>query len=936
MNSSTTNFESKTPQKVASPDVETFAPSAEISSEKVYPDPQLSVYTRLLQIPGMWLLVFLALFLAYQVRVELAVMMISLIPWLTSSRRKARSVEFPKVTQIDFSDMFTSQDLERIFTEYFGTTPGTAGYHLMTKDPVSGKSPFTSSKIRMYEIAGHPELVLVLINGKSDGFIHKMAELFGMPSGFPTVVNIYTGEVIASGFYPKFANDDDQKTSFLVEANRAIKLIVLRKWSGYLTSTVLYKSYSGHIKCIVTLKKSADPNSPYVIGGQNLWRNILTQKALQEMWNFGIRTIWAETMTKEDQTHGTVVNEPRLVITAACMKITRNTIRPQIVSDERLAAVLKRVGLSQYAAVAIHIPEKYIEAFVKDLTANRDMMNEVQFQTLLRKYGLRSDSFHTRIVGNRLEGLILKFYFPDGTSKIEKYKFAGYTKVTMCARTCSGGGNPNSESKFSPLGTGQSNDWRPTLRYVRAIDSFVQRWVFTESTRSYYRGLMLAYGQIYDEILKSYDHKDPTAVGPWILAADALDQVVEMGAHIKRLTERELKDHVSNPVYLMVTVGPVGSGKTTASNIIAEILKIPHIDGDLLGFTLDLVLMLKSERNFTTMSQIALALASQGMAIVSAGGGALGSGWKTWEFTAIRTLENMLNVPVELIVLTPGESWQHGPPDMKKLELMHADKDSAYKTMESRMKRAGTKVNKNLCTKVSNISASNFKIVEQIVKATSVHVQFPHARGSNDMIKPSERFLQTFINKRVESSGIVISSINYKQKRGLFMVDEHKVDLSKELFRMLGKKNVRKLDTTCERRILHDTEAYEESFQEFDIEGKTNDNYSSREALRLTIFEIDEKSNATLAWTTIVLDEVDSHLTINAGNHKDYLMRTAARAYNDGSTTVTMLATITEGKGSERTSTDVNIQYPLREDTDRFVLIRTPVTVTFLTRIFIP
>ena len=812
--------------------------------------------------------------------------------------------------------------------------PGSAGYHLFDVDPKSGKSPFDSSKIKMYRIGGYAELRLVLINGKTDWFMHKMAERFGMPRGFPVIVNCITGEVIASGFYPKFANDA-QTVSFLVKANRATRLTVLRKWSGYLTGLIMYKTSKGNINCIVCSKKSADTDSPYVIGGKNLWKKILTQRALHKLWDADIRTVWAETLTKEDQKHATVVKRPHLIITGAGMRIDSHTIRPKVIGDAELADLLKSVGLSKYVAVAINIPKNIIETFVNELTEKRDYMTETLFRMILRKYKLPSDSLHMSIVGDRLEGLILKFHFKDGSCTIEKYKFAGYTKCTMCVRTCSGGSNSNSETKYTPLGSNvDMNLWTPSFSYARAIEAFVQRWVFTEKARRYYRGLMLAYGEIYDKHLPLYNPNDPTAVGPWITAADELDRRISRGFVIRELSALELKQQLGTPLFLIVLLGPVGSGKTTAAELLADSLGIPHIDGDTLGLTEDLVRVLKAERNFTTVSQIARTLACHGIALVSTGGGALGSGWKKWSFTGIQSLEDMLNAPVELIVFTPSCRWQYGLPSKEKLQAMYADKEYVRKVTEQRMTRAEQKISKSICNMVATKSAKNAPIAQEICEATKSHFQFPHAMGSKKMVNPHPAIMKYFL-QLVNNDRPTISRIFYRQRRGLFLIHEHEMKLPDVLSKKLSKKEIRKLNETCSQSIGHDTEAYEVDAVSFDLETEDEYNTGKRKALRLTMFSVEE-NGVSRAWDLVVLDEGDRHLTINSGKHQNAMMREVARTYNKDVEKITLTATVTKGKGMERVKKDVDITYPLRENTDKFILVATPVEVQFLLRVFIP
>lgn len=145
---------------------------------------------------------------------------------------------------------------------------------LLKERPGTKKSYFQSLKIGTYAVTdGQGEatdLRLCMFNGVSDFGLLRMAADCGFPRGFPVVLDLKNRTVTMSGFYTKFANDDEDKRSFLEESKKAASLTVVRKWSGYLTSCVLYQ-LDGKVCYLVTSKKSADPASLFVQAGMHCW-----------------------------------------------------------------------------------------------------------------------------------------------------------------------------------------------------------------------------------------------------------------------------------------------------------------------------------------------------------------------------------------------------------------------------------------------------------------------------------------------------------------------------------------------------------------------------------------------------------------------------------------------------------------------------------------
>lgn len=280
-----------------------------------------------------------------------------------------------------------------------------------------------------------------------------MAARCGMPREHPVIINTRTGEVFASGFFPKFENNDDHKASFIEKATRAKSLTVSRKWSGYLSGIKIFRRRDGSFGFIVTSKKSAD-ETVYVREGRKLWESMLDQETLRIIYESGVDSLWAKTLTKKDQVHGNVVRIETIVITGAGKILKKGDKRPQTIGDNELFDLLKSVGLEEYAAVPVHIPKNLIVRFVTAVQNNRDFMTEHSFQEILKSHDLNFSSRHKDVVGNRLKGLIFKFYFEGETPLTLKCEFPGYTSITRCLRAYSDG--------HLPTGIILKGKWMPT------------------------------------------------------------------------------------------------------------------------------------------------------------------------------------------------------------------------------------------------------------------------------------------------------------------------------------------------------------------------------------------------------------------------------------------------------------------------------------------
>jgi energy-coupling factor transporter ATP-binding protein EcfA2 len=447
--------------------------------------------------------------------------------------------------------------------------------------------------------------------------------------------------------------------------------------------------------------------------------------------------------------------------------------------------------------------------------------------------------------------------------------------------------------------------------------------------------------------LIEYDPNNPTAVAPWIVAADDLDQMINEGYKIKPFTKAMLTESIK--AYTMfLTIGPIGCGKTTASDMLAK--KLPntiHVDGDTLNdMDEQTVLALGPERNYHTISKVAKCMVAGKIPILSTGGGVLLGVHN--KVTGISEIENLVKGPVRVILVVPGpgECWGNVlPKDF--LKHTYENKHRVIDTVTCRFKRreeAGEQAMKpgevsNLCAKLANISSKNWSIAQMIIEKieqTSTCLTFPLVHNG-EIPEPPPWLLESIPQPSPDPT----QSLMVTQHRDLYLVEPCDIcaDMPPDVKNMFTKKERSSLvaffgsDRVCHKTLLFSPKPVTVSVQTDSKDSE--DSKDSKEEIRrqLTIFNLKDMS---IAFCVIMMDETsDQHLTVKSGNHKPVQMRTVAGAYNSGAKEVTLSATITEGKRPNQTITTVDVTYPLRKTNTEFAVVETHVTIKRIGETFI-
>ena len=139
--------------------------------------------------------------------------------------------------------------------------------------------------------------------------------------------------------------------------------------------------------------------------------------------------------------------------------------------------------------------------------------------------------------------------------------------------------------------------------------------------------------------------------------------------------------------HIIVVVGPIGYGKTTAAVKIADTLGVTPVDGDFIlghyatGFG--------QERGMGTLSECARAIMRDGLLVISCGGGVLGDTLKrVWTYKLESWLQTMFPaVSFQTTVVVPGEYWGEVPPSKEEIGRIYADQAQVIEAVKGRQER---------------------------------------------------------------------------------------------------------------------------------------------------------------------------------------------------------------------------------------------------------
>jgi shikimate kinase len=494
-----------------------------------------------------------------------------------------------------------------------------------------------------HKAIGMDNVYLVFIVGSSDYILIKLAKECNFPRGFP-VLWIPNIKIQNFGFYPKFSNDERQISDNLSEFNDLVELDFFKKWSGFLGQVLAFE-IDGNKYWTVTSKNSAISISPFVMDAKRLVEPFMTNELLNIMIEQKLH-ICAEIISANDQVHGSRVLKESPIVTAigtghiydlTNVDTKKYPIHGKFVdflNNKQLVSFCVKYGLPCDSAVIIK-NASVAKEFIKQLSQKRDFMTDKNLSALIQNFEKDIDVTvgtinHFDILGNCLEGLVIKLLNSDGTISIKKYKFPNYTIRTLLLR-----------ETFIEFILGHE--------LVDSAKTFVENWCVSETGREYWFDFALQCFILYNKNSIPTDKQ----VGIHIQIAD---MVVENGIdkNIRNSFDQLLMTVTNGTIILCI--GPIGSGKTTFANELA--LKNPllvAIDGDQLDVGHEVTLKLGKERNDYSKWKIIEALMMGKIPVVSTGGGILFSTGKNQSFILRKQIYTTIGIMCKIIVCVPGE-----------------------------------------------------------------------------------------------------------------------------------------------------------------------------------------------------------------------------------------------------------------------------------------
>lgn len=463
-------------------------------------------------------------------------------------------------------------------------------------------------------ISSLKNVYLVMVVGINDGILIKFANQYAFPRGFPIIWNNHVS-MQYFGFYPKFSNDERQTMDDISEFDNIIGLEFFKKWSGFLGQLIVFE-IDNNIYWTVTSKNSADNTSIYVQDAKRLFEPLMTTELIDTLIRQQLH-ICAEIISLNDQVHGTKPKSESVIVTAIgkgqyynlTEKIINNNSNLSFVDfldNNDLVAFCINHKLPCDSAIIINNADIAIN-FMTTLSKNRDFMTDNKLDEMVKTYSadisVRKGTInHFDILGNCLEGLVIKLFYPNSSCCVRKYKFAGYTIRTLLLRQ-------------------EFENFVMNYKLITAAKRFVNGWCVSDIGREYWYNFAM-----HCFLLRPTFIPLDTNCGIHIQVADIIqDKLANVNSSPETISAN---DQLQNMIIdktdgtVIICVGPIGSGKTTFVESLcskAKDLLVP-IDGDDLGLGMDTTMKLGSERNDYSRWLIMKILMAGQVPVISTGG----------------------------------------------------------------------------------------------------------------------------------------------------------------------------------------------------------------------------------------------------------------------------------------------------------------------------
>ena len=215
--------------------------------------------------------------------------------------------------------------------------------------------------------------------------------------------------------------------------------------------------------------------------------------------------------------------------------------------------------------------------------------------------------------------------------------------------------------------------------------------------------------------------------GKHILAA--MNAKLSLGEHVGLDRLLAMSTAGYKRCHVVVVVGPIGYGKTTAAAKIADRFGVAPVDGD---FILNhYATGLSQERGMGTLSECARAIMRDGLLVISCGGGVLGENLKrVWTYKLESWLQTMF--PAVTFVTTvgvPGESWDEVTPSKEEMGRIYADQAQVIEAVKGRQERGDPHWMGANPQEVAAASRNNGRFALSLMEAAGNVFTYPRSLG---------------------------------------------------------------------------------------------------------------------------------------------------------------------------------------------------------------
>lgn len=657
------------------------------------------------------------------------------------------------------------------------------------------------------------DIIIVIIQGTSDFKLCQLGKEHGFPRGFPVVWNRATNTAQYFGFYPKFENDDRQGDVNTLLDRAVSEARIFPKMSGFLTQLVTFE-VEGSVFWTACSKNSAE--GPFAEDGARLWQKYVTPELLQHLHEHNL-LLCGEAMSKHDQCHGARVINESIVIT--CVGERSDNAFPSFLSHGEVIDFCKDHALDCEGAMVLSGQE--LSDFFQELIDSRDYTTCSSYHRLCEKYFnffIQGTVSHMDILGDVLEGLVIQLTNEDGTRETVKFKFPNYTMRTFGLRTFL------KEQNLATIS-------------LSSLQKVVDWWCVSDEGKGYWLNWLKACS-VLSTFFEQYDEQ----VGLHIQLADTINSMTQ--EQVDDLSFIYDNNNQKTKVTLIVFVGPIGYGKSTAANnFCGDDERFSNIDGDILGSSMSQVLKMGPERQPYTFWCVIKAILEGKTPVLSTGGGVLFAQGREQRLAIISAIQQILpHIEVELVVFVP-ENYEDVN-DERTREIVQRRMDNGEWSKDTDVEKVVTLSRNNI-----RFWKMLIELADRVVTYTNTNTPstFDELRNSIKSFPPMTSFCPQQQRTLVEVEGIP--------------------------------------------KLLHITNGFFKDRPEMDYQEEKKEEEEEKLGRLVTLQTVQVTKNGKKKIKTIklvILDEFRKHITVAAGDHMPNLMGDVAEAINRGYEVITI------------------------------------------------